>query len=59
VHRLHGQYLVTAKNGLVKELYDRFGLKRTSESDAGAEYVLEPVRPIAFPAWITVNRSTL
>lgn len=57
VERILGRYLVTAKNGLVAHLYDRFGLKRTAESEAATDYVLEPVRPVAFPAWITVARN--
>jgi FkbH-like protein len=57
VSRINGHYLPTAKNGLVAELYDRFGLKRVKKTEAGSDYVLEPVVPIAFPAWIAVERA--
>ena len=55
VRRIRAQYLATAKNGLVARLYDRLGLKRTAETSAGADYVLEPVQPSAFPGWISVE----
>lgn len=57
VQRVVAHYIPTAKNGLVAKLYDRFGLMRTSESDLGTVYVAEPIQPIAFPAWITVDRT--
>jgi FkbH-like protein len=57
MQRIHGNYLPTAKNSLVANLYDRFGLKRTREANTGIHYVLEPVQPIAFPSWITVDKT--
>ena len=57
VKRLYARYIPTAKNGLVADLYDRFGLKRVSEADAGIDYVLDSVQPIAFPAWVGIARS--
>ena len=59
VERIDAQYLPTAKNGLAARLYDRLGLARTAESAAAVDYVLQPVRPAAFPAWITVDRPSL
>jgi FkbH-like protein len=57
MRRIHGHYLPTAKNSLVANLYDRFGLTRTCEANTSIHYVLEPVQPIAFPAWITVDKT--
>ena len=39
--RLVGEYLPTAKNPMVAELYDTLGFRRIEESDAGRRYALE------------------
>jgi FkbH-like protein len=59
VPRIFCQYVATPKNALVANLFDRFGLKRTKESPGATDYVLDPVRPIAFPSWIAVDRKDL
>ena len=57
--RIFASYLPTAKNGLVSGLYDRFGLKRVSETPAGTDYLLEPAVPVAYPKWIRVELAAL
>ena len=41
VSRLIGRYVPTAKNGLVKDLYDRLGFRRSTEPDGSVVYDLE------------------
>jgi FkbH-like protein len=46
IRRIVGVYRPTAKNGLVKELYDQLGFRRVSETDEAVRYELEvPVTP--------------
>jgi FkbH-like protein len=59
VRRIHAYYLPTAKNALVANLYDQFGMKKLDESNGDTYYVLEPVVPVAFPAWTTVSGNAL
>ena len=59
VRRIHAHYLPTAKNAVVANLYDQFGMNKLSESNIDTHYVLEPVAPVAFPAWITVSGNAL
>jgi FkbH-like protein len=59
VRRIHAHYLPTPKNALVANLFDQFGMKKLDESNVDTHYVLEPVEPVDFPAWITVSRNAL
>jgi FkbH-like protein len=52
VRRIRAEYIRTPKNDLVAPLFDRLGLRRTSESEQVTEYVLESVIPTPGPAWI-------
>lgn len=46
VQRILGVYRPTAKNGLVKELYDQMGFRRVCESAEAVRYELSmPVTP--------------
>ena len=49
VKRIIGTYKRTAKNGLVKDLFDQFGFKRTSETDEAVVYEL------AVPQQLTIS----
>jgi FkbH-like protein len=59
VKRIHAEYLPTAKNGLVAQLFDRFGLACVEETAAGKRYRLEPVKPVDSPPWMVVERISL
>jgi len=59
IHRIVGEYIPTAKNGLVAALYDRFGLKRLEQSENCVRFLLTPVEPIRFPEWIKMEESDL
>jgi FkbH-like protein len=50
--RLEATYVPTAKNAIVSGLYDRLGLKRVANSSDSVSYKLDPVTPVAWPAWI-------
>jgi FkbH-like protein len=50
--RIEAEYRVTAKNGMVADLYDRLGLERIEQNSSLIRYLLEPVERHAFPAWI-------
>lgn len=53
VQKLEAIYIPTPKNTIVAELYDRLGLRRVEGSSSGTRYVLEPVAPATWPAWIS------
>ncbi len=55
VRRLEADYIATAKNSIVSDLYERFGLKRIEEEGPSRHYSLEPVLPIDPPLWIEVK----
>jgi len=47
IRRIVGVYRPTAKNGLVKELFDQMGFQRVAETDAGVRYELAvPMLPV-------------
>jgi FkbH-like protein len=52
VRQIRAEYIRTPKNDLVAPLFDRLGLRRTSESEQVTEYVLDSVIPTPGPAWI-------
>ncbi len=54
--RIRGEYLPTAKNGLVREFYSRHGFARVRETDAGSEWTKEiEAARTACPEWITIT----
>lgn len=53
--RIEAEYLPSDRNELVKNLYDRLGLRRTKEDAGGVYYRLEPVERIAPPAWLVTS----
>jgi FkbH-like protein len=56
IKRIGAVYRVTAKNGLVKELYDQVGFRRVNEDAEGARYELEV--PVALTVTATHIRDT-
>lgn len=54
VQKLEAEYLATAKNGIVADLYDRLGLQRIKQNSSSTRYQLEPVKVCAFPSWINL-----
>jgi FkbH-like protein len=54
VRKLEAEYLATAKNGIVADLYDRLGLQRIEQNSSSTCYRLEPVRHYSFPSWINL-----
>jgi hypothetical protein len=44
------------KNALVADLYDRLGLRRTYENGSVTSYVLEPLKVMKPPSWISVEQ---
>jgi len=56
IKRIGAVYRATAKNGLVKELYDQFGFRRLSEDAEGVRYELEV--PVELTVTATHIRDT-
>jgi predicted enzyme involved in methoxymalonyl-ACP biosynthesis len=54
VKKLEAEYLATAKNGIVADLYDRLGLQRIKQNSSSTRYQLEPVRDYPFVPWINL-----
>jgi len=54
VQKLEAEYLATAKNGIVADLYDRLGLQRIKQNSSSTRYQLEPVRDYPFVPWINL-----
>jgi FkbH-like protein len=52
VLKLEAQYLATAKNGIVADLYDRLGLRPIEQNSSSTCYELKPLRPYPLPSWI-------
>jgi predicted enzyme involved in methoxymalonyl-ACP biosynthesis len=52
VRRLEAEYLPTAKNTIVAQLYDRLGLQRIKHDACVTRYALEPLVSVEPPAWI-------
>jgi FkbH-like protein len=57
VQKLEALYIPTAKNAIVADLYDRFGLQRVEASSSATRYVLEPIPPATWPSWILNKRN--
>lgn len=57
IHKMLAEYLPTPKNGIVADLYDRFGLQRLEHSHFSTRYMLEPVEVQPPPAWIHLTKS--
>jgi FkbH-like protein len=55
VQRLEAEYIPTARNSIVAELYDRLGLRRMDQAADSTRYVLERIAPAQFPPWITLK----
>ena len=53
--KLQAEYIATAKNGMVADLYDQLGLTQVSQCHLITRYELEPVKPISFPPWISLT----
>jgi len=58
VRRLEAEYISTAKNGIVADLYDRLGLRRIQPDGGSTRYVLEQIIPVTFPSWIALEGQT-
>ena len=55
MQRLEAEYIRTEKNAIVASLYDRLGLCRVRENGGVINYVLEPVKTMKPPSWISLN----
>jgi predicted enzyme involved in methoxymalonyl-ACP biosynthesis len=53
--RLKAEYIPTAKNGVVAGIFDRLGMTCTEDGTAGKKYLLEQLRAVTSPRWITVE----
>jgi FkbH-like protein len=58
VRRLEAEYIPTARNDIVANLYDRLGLQPIERSSSSTRYVSEPVPVVEFPSWIAVKYDT-
>jgi FkbH-like protein len=58
VRRLEAEYIPTARNSIVTDLYDRLGLRRTEQDGSSTRYVLERIVPVKFPSWISLKGKT-
>jgi FkbH-like protein len=56
LRRLEAEYITTAKNGIVAELYDRFGLQRIRHDNGSIYYCLQPIAAPVFPSWIRMEQ---
>jgi predicted enzyme involved in methoxymalonyl-ACP biosynthesis len=56
LRRLEAEYIATAKNGIVAELYDRFGLQRIRHDNGSIYYCLQPIAAPVFPPWIRMGQ---
>lgn len=54
VQMLEAEYLATAKNDLVADLYEQLGMRQVSGNILARRYELEPVGVSPFPSWIAV-----
>lgn len=55
VHGVIGEYIPTPKNGLAKGFYGKLGFTQTEESASMTRYLMEPLKPVAPPAWLAGN----
>jgi hypothetical protein len=53
---LEAEYIATAKNAIVAELYDRLGLPRVRHDNGSIYYCLEPIAAPVFPSWIKLGQ---
>ena len=53
--QVRATYIPTPKNGLVAGLFDRLGLTPITRAGNKTEYILNPLKRIAWPAWITAE----
>ncbi len=58
VRRVEAEYISTAKNGIVTDLYDLLGLRRIQQDGGSTRYVLEQIVPVNFPSWIALEGQT-
>ena len=56
VRRLEAEYIATAKNAIVAELYDRLGLQRIRQDNGSIYYCLEPIAVPILPSWIRLGQ---
>jgi FkbH-like protein len=56
VRRLEAEYIATAKNAVVAELYDRLGLERVRHDNGSIYYCLDPIAVPIFPSWIRLGQ---
>jgi FkbH-like protein len=55
--KVQAEYVATAKNGIVADLYDQLDLTQVSHCDLITRYELEPLGPASFPAWISLTHE--
>lgn len=53
--RVYGEYIPTARNGLVKDFYPKHGLQLDRQVADSTIYVLVPVTPTPKPSWIKIE----
>jgi FkbH-like protein len=58
VRRLEAEYVPTAKNSIVSDLYDRLGLQRIEHNPSLTRYLMEPVITTENPSWILSENGT-
>ena len=56
IKRVEAEYIRTEKNALVAGLYDRLGLRRNYENGSVTSYVVEPLKVMKPPSWISVKQ---
>jgi FkbH-like protein len=54
--RVYGEYIPTARNGLVKDVYAKYGLQLDRQESDSTIYVLAPVKPVPKPNWIQIEQ---
>ena len=54
--RLEAEYIATAKNAIVAQLYDRLGLQRIRQDNGSIYYCLEPIAVPIIPSWIRLGK---
>jgi len=56
IKQVEAEYIRTEKNGLVADLYDRLELRRNYENGSVTSYMLEPLKVMKPPSWISVKQ---
>ncbi len=54
VQILEADYLATAKNDMVADLYEQLGMRQVSGNILARRYELQPVNASPFPSWIVI-----